>query len=183
MTVLFSHSARNVLANARHHAEAMGHAEITAGHLLLGLLKDAERATPILSSVRGLKAADVEALLLEQTHTPLPQGKVPGFDAEVRRILALAGEMATEQRQSRIAVETFVHALLDAAPNQALTMLTTLNIDADSVRGSFRREYSASVGDAVRRAQPDPDYQDEQWWSPIVRRWNRYTKSHPLDQG
>jgi ATP-dependent Clp protease ATP-binding subunit ClpA len=160
MTVLFSHSARNVLANARHHAEQMEHAEITAGHLLLGLLKNTQKATPILGDVRELKAADVEALLLEHTHPLLPKGKVPGFDAEARRILALAGEKATEHNQARISVETFVQALLDATPNQALTMLTTLNVDPETIRSSFQREYSSSVSDAVRRAQPDLDYQD-----------------------
>ncbi|AQT80600.1 hypothetical protein B1R94_17020 [Mycolicibacterium litorale] len=109
----FTPRARNAVVVAQNTAHEAGNAEITADHLLLGLLADpAALATPILRAQLISADAVRAAITLPPRVEPVPD-LIP-FDAQARKVLELTFREALRLGHNYIGTEHILLALMEA---------------------------------------------------------------------
>jgi hypothetical protein len=111
----FSDFARSAVVLSMNHAKTMGHTEILPGHLLLGLLDQADGLAVRAVAAQGL---DVAAVRTAVTATlPEPSGDVPSlvpYDARARKILELTFREALRLTHDAIGTGHVLLAFLEA---------------------------------------------------------------------
>jgi hypothetical protein len=109
----FTPRARGAVVAAQNAAHKAGNAEITADHLLLGLLTDpAALATPLLRAQQLTQDAVRNAITL-----PPPAAEMPAlipFDAQARKVLELTFREALRLGHNYIGTEHMLLALVEA---------------------------------------------------------------------
>jgi hypothetical protein len=109
----FTPRARGAVVAAQNAAHGAGNAEITADHLLLGLLTDpAALATPLLRAQQITADAVRAAITL-----PPPAAEMPAlipFDAQARKVLELTFREALRMGHNYIGTEHILLALMEA---------------------------------------------------------------------
>jgi Clp amino terminal domain, pathogenicity island component len=109
----FTPRARGAVVAAQNAAHGAGNAEITADHLLLGLLTDpAALATPLLRAQQITPDAVRAAITLPPPAAELP-ALIP-FDAPARKVLELAFREALRLGHNYIGTEHILLALIEA---------------------------------------------------------------------
>ncbi|WP_445169869.1 Clp protease N-terminal domain-containing protein [Mycolicibacterium sp. Dal123E01] len=109
----FTPRARAAVVAAQNAAHAAGNAEITADHLLLGLLADpAALATPLLRAQQITPDAVREAITLGPQAAEMP-ALIP-FDAQARKALELTFREALRLGHNYIGTEHMLLALVEA---------------------------------------------------------------------
>jgi Clp amino terminal domain, pathogenicity island component len=109
----FTPRARNAVVAAQNAAHGAGNAEITADHLLLGLLTDpAALATPLLRAQQITPDAVRAAITLPPPAAELP-ALIP-FDAPARKVLELTFREALRLGHNYIGTEHILLALIEA---------------------------------------------------------------------
>ena len=126
----FTDRARSAIAGAQEQARATGHGQIQPGHILLGLLPDADSvATRVVARQAGIDA--VRQAVLDALGTGGTGGEVPGeqlpFSAESRKLLALTLREALRLGHNYIGTE---HVLLGLLHDESTlgTVLAGVNI-------------------------------------------------------
>lgn len=110
----FTPRARNVIVASQEEARTAGHAEIGTGHLILGLLSDADS-----TAVRTLTGADVSLNDVRTTVTaafPAPTSDLPAlipFDTAVTKVLELTFREALRLGADDVGTEHILIALLE----------------------------------------------------------------------
>ncbi|SBS77307.1 conserved hypothetical protein [uncultured Mycobacterium sp.] len=109
----FTPRARGAVVAAQNAAHAARNAEITAGHLLLGLLTDpAALATPLLRAQQITQDAVRAAITLPPPTDDMP-ALIP-FDVQARKVLELTFREALRLGHNYIGTEHILLALIDA---------------------------------------------------------------------
>lgn len=109
----FTPRARGAVVAAQNAAHAAGNAEITADHLLLGLLTDpAALATPLLRAQQITQDAVRAAITLPPRAADMP-ALIP-FDAQARKVLELTFREALRLGHNYIGTEHILLALMEA---------------------------------------------------------------------
>ena len=109
----FTPRARGAVVAAQNAAHAAGNAEITADHLLLGLLTDpAALATPLLRAQQITQDAARAAITLPPRAADMP-ALIP-FDAQARKVLELTFREALRLGHNYIGTEHILLALMEA---------------------------------------------------------------------
>ena len=109
----FTPRARGAVVAAQNAAHAAGNAEITADHLLLGLLTDpAALATPLLRAQQITQDAARAAITLPPRAADMP-ALIP-FDAQARKVLELTFREALRLDHNYIGTEHILLALMEA---------------------------------------------------------------------
>ncbi|NTY58717.1 Clp protease N-terminal domain-containing protein [Mycolicibacterium sphagni] len=109
----FTPRARGAVVAAQNAAHAAGNAEITADHLLLGLLTDpAALATPLLRAQQITQDAVRAAITLPPRAADMP-ALIP-FDAQARKVLELTFREALRLGHNYIGTEHILLALIEA---------------------------------------------------------------------
>ena len=109
----FTPRARGAVVAAQNAAHAAGNAEITADHLLLGLLTDpAALATPLLRAQQIPQDAVRAAITLPPRAADMP-ALIP-FDAQARKVLELTFREALRLGHNYVGTEHILLALMEA---------------------------------------------------------------------
>ncbi len=109
----FTPRARGAVVAAQNAAHAAGNAEITADHLLLGLLTDpAALATPLLRAQQITQDAARAAITLPPPTDDMP-ALIP-FDVQARKVLELTFREALRLGHNYIGTEHILLALIEA---------------------------------------------------------------------
>jgi hypothetical protein len=109
----FTPRARGAVVAAQNAAHAAGNAEITADHLLLGLLTDpAALATPLLRAQQITQDAVRAAITLPPQAADMP-ALIP-FDAQARKVLELTFREALRLGHNYVGTEHILLALMEA---------------------------------------------------------------------
>ena len=121
----FTERARRVIVGATGQARSLRHEFVAPEHVLLSLILDSGgMGTHVLQrlvlDVASLKA-EVERTLLAMT--PRASPGEPAFDADLRRVFALAVETAGELRHPCIGTEDLLLGLLKAGQSNAARIL------------------------------------------------------------
>ena len=110
----FTLRARNVVVNSQEEARASNHAEITTGHLVLGLVGDPDSmAVQILTGVGASLDAVRDAVMgtLPEASSDLP-ALIP-FDAPAKKVLELTFREALRLGADNVGTEHILLALLE----------------------------------------------------------------------
>ena len=135
----FTPRARGAVVAAQNAAHAADNAEITADHLLLGLLTDpAALATPLLRAQQITQDAVRAAITLPPRAADMP-ALIP-FDAQARKVLELTFREALRLGHNYIGTEHILLALREAEAGEG--PLTTLGIE--------KQPLEAAVVDTLR---------------------------------
>jgi hypothetical protein len=142
----FTPRARNVVVTAQNEARARGNAEITTGHLVLGLLAEPEGiAARILATKVPLdRVRDTVAGELPSAVQELP-ALIP-FDAAARKGLELTFREALRLGHNYIGTEHILLALLELEAGSGL--LTTLGLTKPAAEEAVQSALAAAVAAA-----------------------------------
>ena len=108
----FTPRARNVVMTAQNEARAAGNAEITPGHLVLGLLAEPEGIAALVITTRGVTLDAVRAAVTLPERVAEPPGLVP-FGASAKKALELTFREALRLGHNYIGTEHILLALLE----------------------------------------------------------------------
>ena len=144
----FTPEAKKTLELALREALALGHPDITPGHVLLGLAHDREGvAMQVLVSLGVDQAAirtAVTHLLPEpqQPGPPIPRASQPQpgivrSDPVIRRLMGAAAGRAVEDGRAEFGIRDFLASIVE--DEEAASVLADLDIDIDAVRQALRR--------------------------------------------
>ncbi|MGW3009958.1 Clp protease N-terminal domain-containing protein [Streptomyces sp. NPDC001219] len=125
----FTPRARSVVVASQNKAREGGHAQIGAGHLVLGLLDDPESLAARVLVAQGIRLETVEAAataaLPEPSSEPLP-ALVP-FDAQAKKALELTFREALRLGHNYVGTEHLLLALLEQENGEGV--LSGLGLD------------------------------------------------------
>ncbi|MEV0603740.1 Clp protease N-terminal domain-containing protein [Streptomyces sp. NPDC050315] len=143
--------ARNVVVTSQNEAKAAGHAEIRTGHLVLGLLAEAEGL-----AMKAVAAQGVTPEALREAATgalpPATDGDVPAlipFDAAAKKALELTFREALRLGHNYIGTEHILLALLEQEDGEGV--LTGLGITKQATEGWVTETLEALL--AARQAE------------------------------
>lgn len=148
----FTPRARNVVMAAQEQARTAGNAEISPGHLVLGLLADPEGL-----GAKAIAAQGVTPEAIRQAVTaslPAPAGEVPAvipFDQQARKALELTFREALRLGHNFIGTEHMLLALLEQEAGTGV--LSGLGVD----KAAAEANVAAALGSVrVAREQEPP---------------------------
>ncbi|WP_030622464.1 Clp protease N-terminal domain-containing protein [Streptomyces sclerotialus] len=143
--------ARNVIVSAQNETRAAGHAEITTGHLTLGLLAEPEGL-----AVRALIAQDVTPEAVREAVTaalpPAAEGTLPAlipFDAAAKKALELTFREALRLGHNYVGTEHLLLALLEQEDGDGV--LTRLGVTKEATEAWVTEALEALM--AARKAE------------------------------
>jgi ATP-dependent Clp protease ATP-binding subunit ClpB len=200
----FTQRAQGAILEAQQLAEAEGHAQLEAAHLLLTLVEQADGVVPSVLERAGANPADVAAKLREELER-LP--KVHGAAAQLtlsndaRRILSDSHPIAERMHDDYVSTEHLLLAILEtAAQSSAGRILQEAGLTPASVlealtaiRGSQRvtsqnpeatyealEKYGRDLTDAARRGILDPVIGRDEEIRRVIQVLSRRTKNNPV---
>jgi hypothetical protein len=138
----FTIRARNAVQQARHEAAALGHAEVTNTHLLLGLLNEPHGlAAMAIEAGSGLDLAAVRGRVLatQKRSTRTARSKVR-FGRNAKKSLELALRQALRMGHNYIGTEHLLLGVLQQDKDDASLLLAELNLTYDATRGWLEGE-------------------------------------------
>ena len=142
----FTPRARNVVVAAQEEARAAGHHEITAAHLVLGLLHEPEAiaATALVATGVGLEAVREAATAALPARAATVPAHVP-VGAPARKALELAFREALRLGHNYIGTEHVLLALLELEDGSGV--LSGLGVDKAATEAQVVAELAALVAD------------------------------------
>ncbi len=137
----FTPRAQQVLILAKREAKRFGHNYVGTEHLLLGLIKLGQGVAVAALEAMGL---DLETVRYEVEKHSGPSQNVkqegdPPLTPRVKRVLALAAKEARALNYNYIGTEHLLLGLLREGDGVAAKILSSLNVDADAVRGEVMK--------------------------------------------
>lgn len=143
----FTPRARNVVVTAQNEARAAGNTEISAAHLVLGLLADTESLALLALKAQGIAPQDVRAAATAAL--PAPVAEVPDlvpFDAAAKKALELTFREALRLGHSYVGTEHVLLALLELEDGEGV--LASLGIDKAATEATVTEALESVLGGA-----------------------------------
>jgi hypothetical protein len=141
----FTPRARHAVVAAQEEARSAGNAEITTGHLLLGLLAEPEAIAARVLAGQGADADRIRAAV----RVPAPAEAVPAlvpFDADARRVLELTFRTALRLGHNYVGTEHLLLALLDV--EEGTGPLASLGVTRAATEAAVAEALAAAVRQA-----------------------------------
>ena len=130
--VQFSEPAKRSIYFARHQASSFSCREVTAEHLLLGILREDPELLPELAAAGADFVSAVESIETSPRRPPPMEDLRISF--AVREILKLANEEATRSQSPNLAPRHLLAAILRREDTLAAQLLRGHGIDLDRLR-------------------------------------------------
>jgi hypothetical protein len=140
----FTDRARNVVMVAQNEARAAGNAEISPGHLVLGLLEDATSLGAQAIVAQGVAPTTVRSTITKTL--PQPAGVVSElipFDLQARKALELTFREALRLGHNHIGTEHILLALLELEDGTGV--LAGLGVDKATAEAHIVRAVAATL--------------------------------------
>lgn len=147
----FNDRARRVVVLAQEESRMLGHDRIGTAHLLLGVLRDRDRATAPVLDEMGVTLPAVRGKLLEQSPASGhggPSGHIP-FTPGAKKVLETAVEVTQRLGGQYIGTPHLLRALLEVRDGRAYGLLTDLGVNTDEL---------ATRADRLARNDQDPGH-------------------------
>ncbi|MEU8513310.1 Clp protease N-terminal domain-containing protein [Kitasatospora sp. NPDC048722] len=147
----FTDRARHVVVVSQEEARNAGNAEITAEHLLLGLIAEPEGIGAKALAAQGVDAEAVRAAA--GAALPAPAAELPAlipFDAQAKKVLELTFREALKLGHNYVGTEHILLALLEQANGTGV--LADLNVD----RAETETFISEAIAAIIAERQKDP---------------------------
>ncbi|MGW2252122.1 Clp protease N-terminal domain-containing protein [Kitasatospora sp. NPDC001660] len=147
----FTDRARNVVVVSQEEARKAGNAEITAEHLLLGLIAEPEGIGAKALTAQGVSAEAVRTAAAAAL--PAPSDELPAlipFDAQAKKVLELTFREALKLGHNYVGTEHVLLALLEQANGTGV--LADLNVDRAEAETFISEAIAAII--AARSANP-----------------------------
>ncbi|MQS13448.1 ATP-dependent Clp protease ATP-binding subunit [Streptomyces kaniharaensis] len=147
----FTDRARHVVVVSQEEARKAGNAEITAEHLLLGLIAEPEGIGAKALAAQGVSAEAVRTAA--GAALPAPADELPAlipFDAQAKKVLELTFREALKLGHNYVGTEHILLALLEQANGTGV--LADLNVDRAETETFVSEAITAII--AARSADP-----------------------------
>jgi ATP-dependent Clp protease ATP-binding subunit ClpB len=199
----FTQKTSEAIISAQGLAEAEGHPQLEAAHLLTVLVEQPDGVVPAVLSRIGATPASVAAGLRAQLATlPRVSGAAQqlGLSSEARRVLTDAHAVAERMKDDYVSTEHLLLAALEAGDSGAARVLREAGVTSQAVlealtqiRGSQRvttenpegtyqalEKYGRDLTDAARRGQLDPVIGRDEEIRRVIQVLSRRTKNNPV---
>jgi ATP-dependent Clp protease ATP-binding subunit ClpA len=136
----FSTDARHVVVQAGEAARALNHESIDTGHLLLGLIAQAQSlAAQVLERLHVTERSATAELVRMNPRSENPSADALPFESDAKEVLESALEEAMRFASSKIMPEHILLALLRSPGSTAARVLAANNVNPASVRSELMR--------------------------------------------
>ena len=138
MEYRLSDKLNSILSLSKEEAERLSHSEVTAEHLLLGMLRDGKNRAVDLLSGMGVDLSDLRLRLeAAQVSSDTGAGKVPieksALSVAVTRLLKISMLEARLQKKEEVDPEHLLLALLRDRSSSTADILSSYNVDYRSL--------------------------------------------------
>lgn len=144
----FTDHARRILKTASEEAERLGHDELTAEHLLLGLLQDGEGAASTVLKNLNLDVSQIRRELPSRLQSGSdglgPVDSPPSHSSA--KVIELAIEEARRLNHMYVGTEHIMLGILAASDSTAARLLNQAGLTADEVRAEVRKLIGEGFG-------------------------------------
>ena len=199
----FTQRATEAIVSAQQLAEAEGHAQLEASHLVLVLAEQSDGVVPAVLGRIGVAPASVaQALRADLAKLPRVSGAAQQLQLsnDARRILTDAHAVAERMRDEYVSTEHLLLATLEAGDSSAARVLRESGVEPAAVLGALTQirgsqrvtsenpeatyealaRYGRDLTDAAAKGQLDPVIGRDEEIRRVIQVLSRRTKNNPV---